>query len=450
MAKTLRLNLTVAVLVAVIGASVDMVAQPALADPAAGATCSQPISSTNLIKEPSWAQQLYAPATALWPLSRGSGITVAVIDTGVSNTHPQLTKAVDVGTDELSGVANGNVDCSGHGTGVASIIAAAQIKGVGMYGMAPDARILPVRVSETLTAATPGVPDPSPDRIAAGISFALSQKANVIVVSAPTTGDSVALKQATTAALSAGVPIVGAVGDQQPPPSDNGSLSDAPASLTPYPTALEGVIGVAAIDQSGARVANSQIGSYVDLAAPGASLVVGGSGAGQDVVSGTSFAAAFVGATIALMLAEPANRYRSLTGPKKVAAITEQLTISADTLGPAGGPNQTGAGMLDPLRALSEKTQPPGASAPPATYSEPTIAAAQAQAAAAERSARFGSNVAVIIVVGALIVIVVGLSAWRRGRGRRFRPVAAPAISEPDSTEEFVPGDALFAPPPDP
>lgn len=94
-----------------------------------------------------WPQQRYDPAR-LAPLANGTGVTVAVVDSGVDRVHPQLAGRVLAGTDLLDAGGDGRRDCAGNGTGVASIIAAAPRPGVAFHGLAPGARILPVRVSE--------------------------------------------------------------------------------------------------------------------------------------------------------------------------------------------------------------------------------------------------------------------------------------------------------------
>ena len=84
----------------------------------------------------------------LAPLATGAGVTVAVVDSGVDRVHPQLAGRVLAGADLLDPGGDGGRDCAGHGTGVASIIAAAPRPDVAFRGLAPGARILPVRVSE--------------------------------------------------------------------------------------------------------------------------------------------------------------------------------------------------------------------------------------------------------------------------------------------------------------
>src|SRR5207245_227914 len=115
----------------------------------------------------------------------GSGVTVAVIDSGVSADHPQLHDSVAAGHDYIEN-GDGREDCAGHGTAVASIIAARPVTGSGLLGLAPGVRILPIRLSEQQD--TDGGPtgrhshDPAGD-CAAAIQFAVDQHARVINLS---------------------------------------------------------------------------------------------------------------------------------------------------------------------------------------------------------------------------------------------------------------------------
>ena len=94
-----------------------------------------------------WPQQHY-DLTALGAQTTGTGLTVAVVDSGVDAVHPQLRDAVRTGADMLVRGGDGREDCVGHGTAVASIIAGRPAAGTPFQGLAPGVTILPVRVSE--------------------------------------------------------------------------------------------------------------------------------------------------------------------------------------------------------------------------------------------------------------------------------------------------------------
>src|SRR5207237_47786 len=89
-------------------------------------------------------QALNAPAA--WRLALGTGVTVAVLDSGVDAAHPDLAGRVLPGADFVDGSTDGRVDFVGHGTTVAGLIAGRNDDGAGVVGVAPEAKILPVRV----------------------------------------------------------------------------------------------------------------------------------------------------------------------------------------------------------------------------------------------------------------------------------------------------------------
>lgn len=99
------------------------------------------------IRDQQWALQAYKAATDVWPISQGDGVTVAVIDTGVYSDQQDLTGQVLPGADFSGAQTDGRVDNDGHGTGMASIIAGhGHGDQAGVMGLAPKAKILPVRV----------------------------------------------------------------------------------------------------------------------------------------------------------------------------------------------------------------------------------------------------------------------------------------------------------------
>ena len=164
-----------------------------------------------------WAQQVLAPER-VWPFTKGGGITVAVLDSGVDANHPQLRGHVSDGFDAVTGSGPANNDCLGTGTQVAGVIGAGQTSSAGFFGVSPEVTILPIRVVAARTSG-PNVADPHV--LALGIDTAVARGAAVIVVSTVSYTDSDELRRAATKALAKGVTVVAAVGDLGDPTDAN-------------------------------------------------------------------------------------------------------------------------------------------------------------------------------------------------------------------------------------
>jgi type VII secretion-associated serine protease mycosin len=383
-----------------------------------------------------WQQKVFDPER-IWPFATGAGQTVAVVDTGVDGNRSQLTGHVLAGFDMQTNKAGTMVDCSSHGTAVASLIAAQPddtvgYQGVPFHGVAKGAAILPVRMSNVDPADDPhGAKQPNGDMIAQGITWAANHGATVIDVSTVTDQPNDAIQAAVQKALNAGIVVVAAAGDEHDPNHQPDPMS--------YPAAYDGVIGVGSIDQTFARSDKSDVGTYVDVVAPGDSVPAATRQSGYESFTGTSIAAAFVAATAALVR----QVYPQLT-PAEVA----QRIISTADPAPGGQQGQAyGHGVVDPYRAVTEKVmdgQPMGI----AGASRPSPKAA---AMARERWWGWTSSIALVAagIAGFVLIILVSLAVvLPRGRRRRWLPARAP---RPVTPPEDPVGDAddakLFAVP---
>src|SRR5262249_6528195 len=140
---------------------------------AAPQQCNLP--ATQVIGAEPWAQKRLA-FQRVWPLTRGAGVTVGVVDTGVDARHPMLTGQVGTGLDITTQVGDAEPDCAGHGRMVAGIVAAHPVDGLGFVGVAPQARILPIRQAN-------GSGDGDVGTLAASIVAAVDGGARVLNVS---------------------------------------------------------------------------------------------------------------------------------------------------------------------------------------------------------------------------------------------------------------------------
>ncbi|NES13290.1 MULTISPECIES: type VII secretion-associated serine protease mycosin [Micromonospora] len=387
-----------AALVTIVAAAVP--AAPAAARAPSG--CASPPAPARPVAATPWPQQRYAP-DRLSPLADGTGVVVAVIDSGVDRTHPQLAGRVLDGADFLDRGGDGTRDCAGHGTGVASIIAARSRPGVAFRGLAPGARILPVRVSEQQvvegreSGRTVGAAG-----FARAVRWAVDHDADVLNLSVVLYADDPAVRDAIAYAVRRDVVVVAAVGN----------LHDG-GDPRPYPAAYDGVLGVGAIGADGTRAPFSQTGPYVDLVAPGSDVLMAAPGQGHQRAEGTSYATPFVAATAALL-----RQYR----PELSAAEVAGRIVAGTDPAPGRGDGY-GAGVLNPYRAVVES---PG---PVAARPEQRAALAVERpdpAGAAQRTRRLAARDRALLVAGvtgaAATVVALLAVVLPRGARRRWRP----------------------------
>ncbi|GAA1753649.1 hypothetical protein GCM10009681_25780 [Luedemannella helvata] len=365
--------------------------------PAAAAPTCEPATSYRAVTDVPWPQRRYDYAS-IARLADGRGVTVAVIDSGVDADHPQLRGRVAAGVDLVDG-GNGQVDCVGHGTAVASVIAARPRSGSGLRGLAAGATILPIRVTDRHDSDGDVVGSGLDAKgVATAVRRAILARVGVINLSLSTTTDDPALRDAIADAVAADIVVVAAAGNAR----ERGNP-------TPYPAAYPGVLGVGAIDESGQRVAASQVGSYVDIVAPGAQVIGAQPGGGHAAMSGTSLAAPFVAATAALV-----RQYRS---DLDAAAVARRLLATADPAPGARRAADYGHGVLNPLRALTD-VLPVGAARAPAAGGVPTRPTTAAVGSTGLGRA-FGVGGVLVAAGGSVALIAMFVPAGRR---RRWRP----------------------------
>ncbi|MGA8116077.1 MAG: type VII secretion-associated serine protease mycosin [Actinocatenispora sp.] len=411
------------------GLALGPVGPAAAEDGACGNNASKP---GEIIKEIPWHLNWIDP-DRIWPFATGKGQTVAVVDSGVDGNHPQLAGGhVLPGWDLMRDRADDNVDCISHGTGVASLIAAQHSDDVGFHGIAPDAKILPVRVSDTDPAQDPNGPhQPSAAVIAGAVDWAREHGATVIDVSQSLQVDDKHLHAAVQRALDHGIVVVAAAGDQHNPKYQ----TDPPS----YPAAYQGVIGVGAVDESFVRAETSQVGEYVTVTAPGDGLTSATRMYGYQNWSGTSFAAGLVAGTVALV-----REARPSLTPEQIRA---RMIGTADPT-PGGQRGMAyGHGIVDPYRAVTERmTGGSGAALPGMAKPSPNPAAT-----ARAQWWHWTSGLSVLLAgaLGVLLILLVaGAIILPRGRLRRWRATRAPHTPrEPENPADNADDEQLFVVP---
>ncbi|BCB76250.1 hypothetical protein GCM10022251_25460 [Phytohabitans flavus] len=377
--------------------AVATVAAPAPAR-AASLDCGRPIPDP-LAEAPAALTRLRPDAA--WPLSTGAGVTVAVIDSGVSADHPTLTGKIRPGRDFiLAGDGPGDCDENGHGTLIAGIIAGREATSAGFrfYGVAPDASIVPVRVLRDQRRSEE--PDLS-DRIAEAVRWAVDEGGADVVNLSLTTPDTPELAAAVRHALDRGAVVVAAAGND----------GEAASGQVAFPAAYPGVLAVASVDEKDAHVNSSSQGDYVDVAAPG-TRIAGPAPAGGGYLftaeGGTSFAAAYVSGVAALI-----RSYAPDTTPEQVASrITETADHPADLWNP-----QVGHGVVNPARAVGSLRGADVATDANAVRLKPEPVESDPL-----RAIRVAAPWIAVAGLGVAGLVLLAVPVTRRGRRRGWRP----------------------------
>lgn len=418
--------------------AIDNTLLPAAAPPAPPqptvqrAVCAVPRFDPDRTGVPTQLDSLGLPD--VWPLSRGAGQRIAVIDTGVS-PHRRLPRLAG-GGDYVS-TGDGSQDCDGHGTVVAGIIAATAdpdgngFSGFsGFSGVAPAATVIAIRQSSTKFGP---VHDPSRvgvgdvETLAKAVRTAADLGASIINVSAVACEPRGAAfdDRALGAALAYAVEVKNAVvvaaagntGTDQPCPAQDAGAGWDDATVTVSPAWYDDyVLTVGSVNADGAPSAFTLPGPWVDVAAPGeavlslgpvgdamANAAATGTDAGADApIFGTSYAAPVVSGLAALIR----SRFPAWTARQ----VMERIKATAHH--PAGGrDNSVGSGVIDPVAAVS--TGAPIAVSAPQPADE-VIAAAQLPT-----PERPGRRIALTGAAALLAVLLVGLSARSRSRVAR-------------------------------
>lgn len=253
----------------------------------------------------------------------GKGIIIAVLDTAVDVTHPDIAHAIlgyaNYAQDEFKAISH-------HGTGVAGIIAA-QNNETGVLGVAPDAKIISIKVLDESGSG-------SLQAIVKGIHEAIARGAHIINMSLGANVGTPGLKKAIEMATAKGILVVCAAGN-------SGADNDVS-----YPAKYPQTFGVAATNQNARVSVFSSRGWEVDIAAPGERILTTWKDHNYAKVSGTSFAAPYISGLFALFLQAGVKISHDLL--KKTAIDIEEL----------GNDTKSGYGLIDPKKIVSSWSAP--------------------------------------------------------------------------------------------
>lgn len=257
-------------------------------------------------------------------IASGRNTLVAIIDTGIEATHPELQGAV---TDSFDAIGKRKPAALDHGTAIAGIVSAHNT----VRGVAPEARLLDVRafyLSDTRNEV-----EATTYILARGVDWAFSQGARIFNMSFAGPHDP-ALEELTSEGHARGAIFIAAAGNE------------GPEAAPVYPAAYRGVIAITATDQSDRVYAQANRGRYITAAAPGVDILVLAPKQSMNFSSGTSMAAAHAAGVAALL-----HQRSPAISPSRVREI---LVETAQDLGPEGFDEQYGAGRIDAAAALVE------------------------------------------------------------------------------------------------
>jgi len=283
---------------------------------------------------------------AAWDVTLGDpGVIIAILDTGVDASHPDLAGKVVPGYNTYDNNTD-TADVWGHGTEVAGAAAASSNNASGVASVAWRNPLMPIRVTDPQSYAYTST-------IAQGLTWAVDHGARVMNISFSSVAGSSTIRSAAQYVVSKGGVVVAAAG--------NCGCAD-PTTENPY------IISVSATNVDSTLAAFSSTGSYVDVAAPGVGIQTTEKGGGYNSVSGTSFSSPITAGVIALMMsANPA------LGPSDFESLLEATAVD---LGSTGYDTSFGFGLIDAAAAVNaavgSSAAPPDTTAPSASISSPT------------------------------------------------------------------------------
>jgi thermitase len=286
--------------------------------------------------DPGYGQEWHLAAIqapGAWNYTVGSPtVKVAMVDSGVDGTHPDLAPNLAPGYNFVSGGANTS-DTMGHGTTTAGVVAAAGNNGVGVTGVEWTSSIMPLVVVDSTGYA-------SYSNIAEAISYAANNGARIVNVSIGGTAASSTLQSAVNYAWSLGTVVFASAG--------NGG-----ANAPYYPAGCQYVVAVGATDQNNNWESWSNYGSFLSLVAPGSNIYTTSEGGGYTYGSGTSYSSPIAAGVAALVL--------SYSPSLSASALVSRLEQTATDFGAAGYDPYYGWGLVNASQAITGLSYTPPA-----------------------------------------------------------------------------------------
>lgn len=388
-----------------------------------------PVSAADATRAAEWHLSTLKVGTA-HKITQGRGVTVAVIDTGVF-VHEDLKDRVLAGIDYTSATGgDGRIDTDGHGTWIAGVISGrGHGSGLGMLGIAPSARILPIRVAATRSTW------PTDDTIAKGIAFARKKGAKIIHL--PAMAGDQATMDAVAKAVAAGVLIVAGTGN-----------TTYDKQIMP-PGAWPGVVAVTGVDKAGKFAPLYVAGAKVEFAAPGAGVITTDKVAGKYVTPASTGMASAVTIGVAALVWAKYPKF-------KVAEVLQAMRTGAVDKGAKGRDNQYGHGVVNAGNALAaaavmaspSPSPSPSLSLSPTPTEEATESqVAEAPPAADAKDTGSGSYVATFGIAGGVVflLLLAGMVVLLIRRAQNGGPTPATAGGPPPSP--WAPQQVQLPPP---
>lgn len=264
-----------------------------------------------------------------WDITTGEAVVIAIADTGISSSHPDLSKKLVPGYNALTGTGDANDD-EGHGTAMAGVAAAVSDNGSGIAGVCWGCKLMPIKVLNRRGASSDAI-------VARGVRWAVDNGARIINLSLGGPDESQVLRDMAQYAHDRGALLIASSGN---------GYEDGNA--TNYPAAYDTVLAVSATGNSDVVTGFSTTGPFVDISAPGVGIWTtswsSSQGDGYAPGNGTSPAAPHVSGTAGLIW--------SIRPDLSASDVRCVMEASSDDKGPAGKDNEYGWGRLNTLKAL--------------------------------------------------------------------------------------------------